>query len=52
MGRLGWGFGRISKGTMGSFLVMLDLRFDDVSKIRFWNDVWCGDKALKVAFPR
>jgi hypothetical protein len=22
----------------------------DGSKIRFWNDSWCGDKALKEAF--
>jgi hypothetical protein len=21
------------------------------TKIRFWNDVWCGDSALKEAFP-
>lgn len=20
-------------------------------KVRFWNDLWCGDKALKEAFP-
>ena len=27
-------------------------RFDlgDGSKIRFWDDVWCGDTSLKVAF--
>jgi hypothetical protein len=23
----------------------------DGSKIRFWNDVWCGELSLKVAFP-
>jgi hypothetical protein len=28
-------------------------RFDigDGSKIRFWHDLWCGDLALKEAFP-
>jgi hypothetical protein len=28
-------------------------RFDwgDGSKIRFWDDVWCGETSLKVAFP-
>jgi hypothetical protein len=23
----------------------------DGSKIIFWHDLWCGDTALKVAFP-
>jgi hypothetical protein len=23
----------------------------DGSKISFWHDLWCGDTALKVAFP-
>jgi hypothetical protein len=23
----------------------------DGSKIRFWDDVWCGESPLKVAFP-
>ena len=28
-------------------------RFDpgEGSKVRFWDDVWCGDSPLKVAFP-
>jgi hypothetical protein len=23
----------------------------DGTKISFWHDMWCGDMALKVAFP-
>lgn len=22
----------------------------DGSKVKFWDDVWCGDQALKIAF--
>jgi hypothetical protein len=24
---------------------------EDCSKIRFWYDLWCGDLAIKEAFP-
>jgi hypothetical protein len=29
------------------------IRFDpgEGSRIRFWDDVWCGDRPLKVSFP-
>jgi hypothetical protein len=32
---------------------MRHIRFDhgDGSKICFWEDIWCGDRALKEAFP-
>jgi hypothetical protein len=38
------GLGKLSSHT----------RFEvgDDSKIRFWHDVWCGDQALKIAFPK
>ena len=28
-------------------------RFDpgEGSKVRFWDDVWCGDRPLKIEFP-
>lgn len=38
---------------VGGFMVRRHFRFvvGDGSKIRFWHDTRCGDKALKVAFP-
>jgi len=39
--RKGWdSFSRFTRSVMG-----------DGSKISFWHDLWCGDTALKVAFP-
>lgn len=39
--RKGWdSFSRFTKFVVG-----------DGSKISFWHDLWCGDTALKVAFP-
>jgi hypothetical protein len=37
----------------GWHVFMRHNRFDpgDGSKIRFWEDIWCGDRALKEAFP-
>jgi hypothetical protein len=37
---------------MGWQIFRSHFRFDldEGSKIRFWDDVWCGDRALKVAF--
>jgi hypothetical protein len=37
----GWdSFSRFTRSVVG-----------DCSKISFWHDLWCGDIALKVAFP-
>jgi hypothetical protein len=38
--------------SKGSRLFHCDIRFDTGigSKIRFWEDVWCGDMSLKDAF--
>jgi hypothetical protein len=38
---------------MGWQIFKSRIRFDsgDGTKIRFWEDVWCGDRPLKVAFP-
>jgi hypothetical protein len=58
----GWRSGAIS-GTHGvglwKFICMgwqnfrRFFKFDvgEGSKIRFWDDIWCGDRALKEAFP-
>jgi hypothetical protein len=51
LGRMGWGFGRILGGVGVYFVATPDLKLGDGSKIRFWDDVWCGELALKVAFP-
>jgi hypothetical protein len=39
---------------MGWQIFRRHVKFDlgDGSKIHFWDDVWCGDRALKEAFPR
>jgi hypothetical protein len=38
---------------MGWQIFKSHARFDlgDGSRIRFWDDVWCGDSSLKAAFP-
>jgi hypothetical protein len=38
---------------MGWQIFKCHIRFDpgEGSRIRFWDDVWCGDRSLKVAFP-
>jgi hypothetical protein len=35
----------------GEFSSHTIFEVSDGSKIRFWHDMWCGDKALKAAFP-
>jgi hypothetical protein len=59
----GWRFGDVSGShgvelwkdiSIGWQLFKSHIRFDlgDGTKIRFWEDVWSGDRPLKVAFPR
>jgi hypothetical protein len=58
----GWRLGDISGShgvglwkfiCMGWQIFRSHFRFDlgEGLKIRFWDDVWCGDRALKEAFP-
>jgi len=50
MGLTKLGFGRTS-GRSEVCLVASSLVLGDRSKIRFWDDVWCGEMPLKEAFP-
>jgi hypothetical protein len=51
LGRMGWGYGRtLGEGGVCSVAIP-DLSWRDGSKIRFWDDVWCGQLPLKEAFP-
>jgi hypothetical protein len=47
---LGWGCGRISGNGGRLSKALLDVAGDGI-RISFWNDLWCGDTVLKVAFP-
>jgi hypothetical protein len=51
MRRMRWSYGRILGGVGGSFQVIPDLRWEIDPKLDSGNDLWCGDKALKEAFP-
>jgi hypothetical protein len=46
---MGWGYGRIL-GGVGDFSSHIRFEVGVGSKIRFWHEPWCGDKALKEAF--
>lgn len=50
MGRMVWGFKKIS-GEAKEVFSHTRAEVSDGSKIRLWHDVWCGDQALKIAFP-
>jgi hypothetical protein len=50
LGRLGWDYGKISGGGWRMFSNHTRFEVEDGYKIRFWHDLWCGDKALKEAF--
>lgn len=34
-----------------TFLPLLSYNVGDGSLVRFWHDLWCGEAALKVAYP-
>jgi hypothetical protein len=51
LGLTEWGFER-TLGKGGVCLVAIpDLFWGNESRIRFWDDVWCGEMPLKEAFP-
>jgi hypothetical protein len=35
----------------GEFTQFVRFKAGDGSKIKFWQDVWCGDQSLKSVFP-
>jgi hypothetical protein len=41
----------IHQEGLGEFASLTRFEVADDSKIRFWHDMWCGDQALKEAFP-
>jgi hypothetical protein len=47
MGRLGRGYGKILEGALEIFFCHTGFEVRDRSKIRFWHDLWCGDRAFK-----
>jgi hypothetical protein len=51
VGRMRWVYGRILGGVGGKFCSHTRFEVGDDSKVRFWHDLWCGDMALKDAFP-
>jgi hypothetical protein len=34
-----------------TFLPLLSYNVGDGSLVQFWHDLWCGEAALKVAYP-
>ena len=42
--------GRRSRGVGGKFSSHIRFDVSNGFKIRFQHDLWCGDKALKIAF--
>ena len=50
-GSVGRGFGSISEGGGGYSLAIKRFYPRVGSKIRLWDDAWCGDSSPKEAFP-
>ena len=48
---LGRGCGRISRKGWDNFFSFTRFDVENGTKISFWHDQWCGEVALKVAFP-
>lgn len=49
-GHMGWGCRSIFIDVGGIFSRYTHLEVGDRSRIRFWLDLWCGDRLLKEAF--
>jgi hypothetical protein len=45
-GRMGWDYGRIFGGVRGKISSHTRFKGGTGSRVRFWDDLWCGDKAL------
>ncbi|KAG2720367.1 hypothetical protein I3760_02G032600 [Carya illinoinensis] len=51
-GVFGVGLWKSIRKGWGDFVRNTNLKVGTGSNISFWHDVWCGDLALKLAFPR
>lgn len=50
-GSYGIGLWKNIRRGWGEFSRFVRFEVRDESKIRFWQDVWCGDQTLKTSFP-
>jgi hypothetical protein len=51
LGAYGMGLWKNIERNCGKLSSYTRFELEDGSKVRFWHDRWCGDKALKEAFP-